>query len=596
MLEARLEQASLLKKVVDAIKDLVQDCNFDCNDSGIALQAMDNSHVALVSMSLKAEAFAPFRCDRNIALGVNLTSLTKVLRAAQNEDILTLKAEDAPDSLNLVFESSANDRISEYDLKLMDIDQEHLGIPDTEYSATISMPSAEFRRICTDLMAMSESVTIEAAKDGVKFSCNGDIGNGSVTLRNHTNVEKPQESVEISLSEPVSLTFSLKYLTNFCKASTLSAQVKICLSNEVPLLVEYNLAGSDTANNSHLRFYLAPKVRLRPQNVGNKIAVFTMQSLGCEVAALNTVQFSSQWKGTRVSAEEILDLYEGLRQSYLDRFDMMLSGYIPGAAAVEAVGRIAEDLKRRAKSEPGSFFWVLDPVMGDNGNLYVAQDVVPAYRNLVHHADLILPNQFEAELLSEVKIEDMDSLGKAIQAMHERYGIPHIVITSVSLEHPGRPDRSLCVVGSTMTSGRGARPFRIVFPALDCYFSGTGDMFAALMVARMREAALAVPGLMGRESWASGDEVAAAELPLARAAEKVLASMHEVLDKTCVAMTAEMERARAAMAQGAGAGAGTEEEDRKKLHLLQSRAAELRLVRNLDSLRAPKVQFRAIGM
>lgn len=177
MLEARLEQANILKKVskrehllstgvrarltaekvVDAIKDLVQDCNFDCNDSGIALQAMDNSHVALVSMMLKAEGFSPYRCDRNIALGVNLVSLTKVLRAAQNDDILTLKAEDAPDSLNLVFESSSNDRISEYDLKLMDIDQEHLGIPETEYASTISMPSAEFRRICTDLMAMSES-------------------------------------------------------------------------------------------------------------------------------------------------------------------------------------------------------------------------------------------------------------------------------------------------------------------------------------------------------------------------------------------------------------------------------------------------------
>lgn len=256
MLEARLEQASILKKVVDAIKDLVQDCNFDCNDSGIALQAMDNSHVALVSMSLKAEAFSPFRCDRNIALGVNLTSLTKVLRAAQNEDILTLKAADAPDSLNLVFESSENDRISEYDLKLMDIDQEHLGIPDTDYSATIKMPSAEFRRICTDLMAMSESVTIEATKDGIKFTSSGDIGNGSVTLRSHTNVEKPSENIEIELSEPVSLTFSLKYLVNFCKASSLSPAVKICLSNEVPLLVEYNLAGS----NSHLRFYLAPKI------------------------------------------------------------------------------------------------------------------------------------------------------------------------------------------------------------------------------------------------------------------------------------------------------------------------------------------------
>lgn len=144
-------------QVVDAIKDLVQDCNFDCNDSGVALQAMDNSHVALVSMMLKAESFSPFRCDRNIALGINLTSLMKVLRCAQNEDILTLKAEDAPDVVNLVFESSESDRLSEYDIKLMDIDQEHLGIPETDYAATITMPSAEFQKICRDLIALSES-------------------------------------------------------------------------------------------------------------------------------------------------------------------------------------------------------------------------------------------------------------------------------------------------------------------------------------------------------------------------------------------------------------------------------------------------------
>lgn len=68
-------------------------------------------------------------------------------------------------------------------------------------------------------------------------------------------MEKPNESIEIELSEPVSLTFSLKYLVNFCKAAGLSNTVKICLSNEVPLLVEYTLAGS-----SYLRFYLAPKV------------------------------------------------------------------------------------------------------------------------------------------------------------------------------------------------------------------------------------------------------------------------------------------------------------------------------------------------
>ncbi|KAF2634051.1 proliferating cell nuclear antigen [Massarina eburnea CBS 473.64] len=255
MLEARLEQASMLKKVVDAIKDLVQDCNFDCNDSGIALQAMDNSHVALVSMLLRSEAFQPFRCDRNIALGINLSSLTKVLRAAQSDDQLTIKAEDAPDVVNLVFESKNTDRISEYDIKLMDIDQEHLGIPETDYAATIAMPAPEFQRICRDLSALSESVSIECTKEGVKFACQGDIGSGSVQLRASSDVSNPDENVEIELSEPVSLTFSLKYLVNFCKASGLSTRVRLCLSSEVPLLVEYPMQ-----ENSYLRFYLAPKI------------------------------------------------------------------------------------------------------------------------------------------------------------------------------------------------------------------------------------------------------------------------------------------------------------------------------------------------
>ncbi|CAI0648274.1 unnamed protein product, partial [Colletotrichum noveboracense] len=218
-------------------------------------------------------------------------------------------------------------------------------------------------------------------------------------------------------------------------------------------------------------------------NVGNKIAVFTLQSLGCDVAALNTVQFSLFTPFLQlacVSAQEIRDLFEGLKQSYLDDFDMMLSGYIPGAEAVMAVGDIAKELK--AKSSDGSFFWVLDPVMGDNGKLYVAEEVVPAYQSLVKHADLILPNQFEAELLSGVKITDMDSLQSAIHALHSKFRIPHVVITSVNLAAPDHPPSHLSVVGSSMDPSTGApRLFKIVFPAIDAYFSGTGDMFAALM-------------------------------------------------------------------------------------------------------------------
>lgn len=104
-----------------------------------------------------------------------------------------------------------------------------------------------------------------------------------------------------------------------------------------------------------------------------------------------------QWTGTKASAEEITDLWQGLKQSYLDDFDMLLSGYIPGAEAVLAVGEIGKELRAKFEPRPGQFFWVLDPVMGDNGKIYVAEDVVPAYKSLLSYADLILPNQFEAE-------------------------------------------------------------------------------------------------------------------------------------------------------------------------------------------------------
>lgn len=69
MFEARLVQGNLLKKVVDAIKDLVTDANFDCSGTGFNLQAMDNSHVSLVAMQLRADGFEHFRCDRNLSMG-----------------------------------------------------------------------------------------------------------------------------------------------------------------------------------------------------------------------------------------------------------------------------------------------------------------------------------------------------------------------------------------------------------------------------------------------------------------------------------------------------------------------------------------------
>ena len=108
MFQARLEQGVLLKKIVEAIKELVTSVNIDVNPSGISVQAMDSSHVALVSLTLKEDGFQNFRCDRAMTLGLNITNLAKIMKCAGNDDIITLKAEEEPSTITFIFESSSS--------------------------------------------------------------------------------------------------------------------------------------------------------------------------------------------------------------------------------------------------------------------------------------------------------------------------------------------------------------------------------------------------------------------------------------------------------------------------------------------------------
>ncbi|XP_071723075.1 proliferating cell nuclear antigen-like [Rutidosis leptorrhynchoides] len=255
MLELRLVQGSLLKKVMEALKDLVTEANFDCSASGFSLQAMDSSHVALVALLLRAEGFEHYRCDRNMSMGMNLGNMSKMLRCAGNDDIITIKGDDGGDTVTFMFESPTQDKISDFEMKLMDIESEHLGIPEADYHAIVRMPAAEFTRICKDLSSIGDTVVISVTKEGVKFSTRGDIGTANVVLRQNITIDKPEEAIVIEMNEPVSLTFALRYMNSFTKASPLSSTVTISLSNELPVAVEYKIA-----EMGYIRFYLAPKI------------------------------------------------------------------------------------------------------------------------------------------------------------------------------------------------------------------------------------------------------------------------------------------------------------------------------------------------
>ena len=70
-----------------------------------------------------------------------------------------------------------------------------MGLQEQEYSCVIKMPSSEFARICRDLSHIGDAVVISCAKDGMKFSASGELGNGNIKLSQTSNVDKEEEAV-----------------------------------------------------------------------------------------------------------------------------------------------------------------------------------------------------------------------------------------------------------------------------------------------------------------------------------------------------------------------------------------------------------------
>lgn len=77
----------------------------------------------------------------------------------------------------------------------MDIDNEHLGIPDQKYSCVIEMPSVEFQKTCRDIAVFSDSLQITATKAGVVFSGSGDTVTNTVTYGSNTTADEEDKDV-----------------------------------------------------------------------------------------------------------------------------------------------------------------------------------------------------------------------------------------------------------------------------------------------------------------------------------------------------------------------------------------------------------------
>lgn len=229
---------------------------------------MDQSHVSLVTMQLRQQAFEMYRCDRAVSLGINLPNLAKILKCAGNEDSVKITANDeGADTAEFIFESAGGDRISQFELKLMDIDADHLGVPeDDRYSAVIRMPTGEYRRIFSDLATIGDMVEIDVSKQSATFSVEGTIGKGSLTIQQSDAADEDDNAVTITVEEPTKMTFPGSYLTSFAKAVPMSSKVVMGLHPDMPLAVEFTLPNED----GYVRYFVAPTMEEEEEEGGDE--------------------------------------------------------------------------------------------------------------------------------------------------------------------------------------------------------------------------------------------------------------------------------------------------------------------------------------
>lgn len=235
-----LREGHIFKNIIESMKDLIQETNMYVTKDGIRFNSMDACHVSLISCVLSRDAFEVCEVtDGEYVLGVSIQSLSKILKFLGNKESLELRY-DENDTLGIIFREEGVTRL-EFELNLMDIDDEEMDIPKNESDIEFMISSSVFQKNISSLMVIGDTCEINCTPGLISLQTNGDIGELKLPIQHEHN-------------EEISHEFSLRHLSIFSKASSLSSDVRVSIFMELPLCLSYDFG------NGYLEFYLAPKI------------------------------------------------------------------------------------------------------------------------------------------------------------------------------------------------------------------------------------------------------------------------------------------------------------------------------------------------
>lgn len=251
LLEFHTVQASAFRILIEALKEILTDANFEFDENGLKIVAMDSTHTVLVHLRLNSENLEKYVCKQKQTLGINLLNFYKLMKMMGNNDTLKLYVTDENTSvLNIEIENSDKNSVTRFKLNLMDLNNKQIDIPKAEFESVITMPSVDFQKICRDMSNISEEIEIKSVGDQLIFSCKGQFA------EQETSIGTSNGGLSFLHNDQVLIQgiYSLNYLVLFSKCTNLCNSVEIYLKNDFPLITKYNIASL-----GEIKLCLAPK-------------------------------------------------------------------------------------------------------------------------------------------------------------------------------------------------------------------------------------------------------------------------------------------------------------------------------------------------
>ena len=223
------------------------------NKDGMKIIAVDTTKTVLINLKLDAKKFTKFVCKKKkLSLGVNLNYFYKLIKAMGKNDILTLYLDhDDKNNLNIKIDSPEVNKNKLIKLKLLDLNESKISIPETTFEAVVTMDSQEFHRLCREMNQIADYVEIKCLKDKIVFTCKGDYANIVNTYSSNENnigedmlvrIKHASSSNDSNAPQIVQGVFELKNLVLFSKCASLCNDIEIYMKNDYPLVIKYTVS------------------------------------------------------------------------------------------------------------------------------------------------------------------------------------------------------------------------------------------------------------------------------------------------------------------------------------------------------------------